>query len=539
MRGDSPRLSWVWPALVGVIAAAVHVNTLGNGYALDDVGIVRDNPSLRSVAGIPRLFVMPYWPDASGTASGLYRPVTLSTFAVDRAIFGSDPAGAHAVNVAVHALVSILAWFAARRVGSHYGTALLTALLFAVHPVHVEAVASLVGRSELLAAGGVLAAWLCHRRSPEAPSRGRSLVWDLAAASAYGLAVLSKESAILAPLVFVADDLRAVEGPGPRAARAGRARAWALFAAALGMTLALRVAALGGVRGAADALPLDNPVVDAGTFVRGATALWVQVRYALLMMWPARLCSDYSLDAIPVVRTALDPRFAAGLLFALGTVVLVVYGWRRRSPVLVGAALWIAFFLPTSNLIFPVGALMAERFAYLPSLGFCLLAGHLGASLAAAGGRARRLRQATVVAASVAALAALGCRTWHRNPAWKDNASLALNDVRVMPRSAKLQAGAGIVLAERGERAAAERHFLAALEIYPDYAQVHYNLGLLMSRRRAWSDAVEHLLRSSVLSPANPRPLEALSRLLDDPSLPEDVRRRVERHLAAAGRAPT
>ena len=523
---------------MGVIAAAAYVNTLGNGYALDDVDIVRDNPNLRSVANVPLLFATPYWPDGSGTDSGLYRPVTLSTFAVDRAVFGSDPAGAHGVNVALHALVSILAWFAARRVGTRYGTALLAALLFAVHPIHAEAVANLVGRSELLAGAGVLAAWLCHRRSPEAPSRGRSLAWDLAAALSYGLAVLSKETAILAPLVFLADDLRAVGGSGPRTARAGNVRAWVMFAAALVATLAMRVAVLGGVRGAADAIPVDNPVVDAGAFARCATALWIQVRYALLMVWPARLCSDYSFDAIPVVRTALDPRFAAGLLFTLGIAALVVHGWRRRSPVLVGATLWIAFFLPTSNLIFPVGALMAERFAYLPSLGFCVLAGHLGASLAGAGGRARRLRQATVVTA-ILALVALGARTWHRNPAWKDNASLALHDVRIMPRSAKLQAGAGIVLAERGERASAERHFLAALAIYPDYAQVHYNLGILLSRRGAWSGAVEHLLRSSVLSPANPRALEALSRVVEDPSLPEDLRRRVERHLATAGRART
>jgi hypothetical protein len=529
MRADASRPSWIWPALVGLIAAAVYLNTLGNGYALDDVGIVRDNPHLGSLSGVPLLFARPYWPDASGAASGLYRPVALSTFAVDRALFGGSAAGAHAVNVALHALVSVLAWFALRRVATHYGTALLAALLFAVHPVHVEAVANLVGRAELLAAAFVLGAWLCHRRSPEASTSGRALVWDLGAAMSYGLAVLSKETAVVAPLVFLADDLG-------RAGSRNRARAWALLAGALAATLMMRAAVLGGLRGAADAIALDNPVVDAAPFVRVATALWVQVRYVLLMVWPARLCSDYSFEAIPVVRTALDPRFAAGSVLALAILALVVHGWRGRRPVLVGTTAWIAFFLPASNLIFPVGALMAERLAYLPSVGFCLLAGHLGAALAAAGGRPR-LRRIAVVAASALAVVALGIRTWERNPAWRDNASLALGDVRVMPRSAKLQAGAGIVLAERGEIPEAERHFLEALRIYPDYAQVHYNLGILMSRRRAWSGAVEHLLRSAVLSPANPRPREALSGLLEDPSVPEELRRRVEEHLGD-GQAP-
>ena len=181
MCADVNRVSPIWPALVALTAALVYLNALGNGFALDDVNIVRDNPHIRSVAGLPGLFARPYWPDAEGVASGLYRPITLATFALDRAVWGGGAAGFHAVNVALHALVSALAWFVGRRVGIHYGTALLAALLFAVHPIHVEAVANIVGRSELLAAAGVLAAWLSHRRAAEAPPGRSRTGWTLAA----------------------------------------------------------------------------------------------------------------------------------------------------------------------------------------------------------------------------------------------------------------------------------------------------------------------------------------------------------------------
>jgi tetratricopeptide (TPR) repeat protein len=550
---NGTRPSPLWPALVALAAVVVYLNTLGNGFALDDVGVVRDNPHLRSLGSLPRLFFLPYWPDAQGHAAGLYRPVTLASFAVNRVLTGSGPAGFHAVNVALHAIVSVLAWFAFRRAGVYYGTALLGALLFAVHPVHVEAVANVVGRSELLAAAGVLSAWLCHRRASDSVQGRSRTAWALAAPLFYLIAILSKESAVLAPLLFVADDLRRTkESGGNRAARAGRSLVF--FGVALIVALALRAVALGGLRGAEDALPLDNPLVAEGAFTRVATALWVQARYAALMVWPGALSSDYSFDAIPTVQRLSDPRLLAGIAFAVVTALLAAHGWRRSRPLFLGATLWIVFFTPTANLLFTTGALMAERLAYLPSLGFCLLAGHLGAWVASIEGPHRKHGQVAVVALSAVALLSLGARARHRNPFWKDNATLALHDVETTPRSAKLQAGAAIALAERGDRTAAEQHFKEAIAIYPDYAQARYNLGILLAERGARSEAIDQLLESAALT-ENPRPLKAAAGLLEqsgrtDEALdayaraaaldPTDLPHRFNwgRSLLAAGRTP-
>jgi tetratricopeptide (TPR) repeat protein len=485
------RTSPWWPASVALVAVFVYFGALANGFALDDVPLVRDNPAIASVANVPRLLVSPYWsvPDEH---YGLYRPLTVVSLAVNRAVGGTGPLGFHLVNVLLHAGVSALAWFALRRAGSHYGTALLGGLIFAVHPIHVEAVANVAGRAELLAALFAIAAWLAHGRSR----------W--AGALLYLGAVLSKESTIAAPVLFAADDLMRGEKRRMIPSRLGPYLLAAIAA------LLLRGVALGSHQAAEATIALDNPAAAAGTGPRVLTALWVQARYLALCVWPRHLASDYSFDAIPVVRSLADPRALAGLGFVALVVFAIVWGTKRSAPVARGAWVWVVFMLASSNLLFASGTLMGERLAYLPSLGFCLIVGHLGAALAAQGKAARGI----VVAASVVLVAALSARAWARVPAWKDNLTLATTDVETYPRSAKLQAGAGIFLEEAGRDADAEEHLRRAVEIDPTYAQMHYNLGVLLARRGATDEAAEHFRRAIELAPGNPMPRRALADLM-------------------------
>jgi tetratricopeptide (TPR) repeat protein len=487
----STRTSPWWPASVALAAVLVYVGALANGFALDDVPLVRDNPAIASVANLPRLLVSPYWATA-GEHYGLYRPLAVVSLAINRALTGPGPFGFHLVNVLLHAGVSALAWFALRRAGSHYGTALLGGLIFAVHPIHVEAVANVAGRAELLAALFAIAAWLAHGRSR----------W--AGALLYLGAVLSKESTIAAPLLLAADDRMRGEKDRTLLFRMGP------YILAAIVALGLRATALGSHQAAEATIALDNPAAAAGTVPRILTATWVQARYLALCLWPRHLSSDYSFDAIPVVRSLADPRALAGLAFVALVVAAIAWGRKRGAPIARGAWIWVVFMLASSNLLFASGTLMGERLAYLPSLGFCLIVGHLGAALAARGKAARW----AVVSASVVVIAALSARTWARVPAWKDNLTLATTDVATTPRSAKLQAGAGIFLEEAHRDAEAEEHLRRAVEIDPTYAQMHYNLGVLLARRGATDEAAEHFRRAIELAPGNPMPRRALADLM-------------------------
>lgn len=501
------RTSLRWPALVALGAVLVHARALGNGFALDDVILVENNPAIASLTQLPKLFFSPYW-NAPGEHYGLYRPLTIASLAIDRALFGAGPFGFHLTNVLLHAAVAALAWLALKRAGTHYGTAFLGAGLFAVLPIHTEAVANIAGRAELLAALGVLAAWLAHRRAGDGgPAAAR---WEIGAALFYLGAILSKESAILAPVLFLADDTLRDPPASPR-----KGRMLAAYALAVAAMLVLRTAALGAHQSAEGAIALDNPAAVAGTWPRVATALWVQLKYAVLCVAPLHLVSDYSFDAIPVARSIADPRVLGGAAFVAGLGALVLWGWGRSRPTALAVVIWAVFALPSSNILFPTGTIMAERLAYLPSLGVCLALGHIGAAFAAREGRAgaMRARKAAVIALGCAAVLAYSARTYARIPDWKDNFSLAMADVATMPRSAKLQAGAGMFLADAGRAQEAEAHLRRAIEIYPDYAQMHYNLAVLLVRRGARDEAALHLRRAIELAPGNPLPRQLLDRL--------------------------
>lgn len=515
----------IWPLLVVLVAIAVYVNSGHNAFALDDLPLVRDNPDVRSVADLPRLFVRPYWPLVAENA-GLYRPLTSATYALNRALTGEGPAGFHWVNIGLHAWASLLVWFVCRGASRHYGTPLLAGLLFALHPLHTEAVANIVGRAEILGAIGVMCAWLMHRRAAVATTARGRLAWTVAAATAYLAALLSKENVVLAPLLFVLDDrLRREESSATP--DAGRPAAYLPYAAALGLGLVLRFVALGGIRGAENVAFIDNPAAFASTPVRLATAAWVQVQQLRLFVWPWPLSSDYSFDAIPLVDSPLDPRLWAGIAWLAALALLLRFGWRRSAPLALGVAIWILSFLPAGNFLFPAGTLLAERLAYLPSLGGCLIAAHLAAgalhALRGRGGTAGRLRMAAGCLVTLAALGLMARATVLRNPAWRDNLTLALTDVSTIDRSAKLHAGAGIFLHGAGDVEGAERSFRRALEIYPDYAQTHYNLGQLLVARGAGGEAIEHFLSASAIAPGNPRPYKSVAPLLETAGRTEEA----------------
>lgn len=464
----------------------MYLPALRLGFALDDLPLVRDDPRVASPGSIPKIFAQPYWNLAEERA-GLYRPVTTSSFVINRALTGTAPWGFHAVNVLLHAGACVLLWRVVRGTATRYGTALWAALLFAALPVHVEAVANVVGRAEILAAVFVLAAWLAHRR-------GRLPL----AALLWLAAVLSKESAILAPALYLLDDRLSDRPVRPSLVPYG---------AALAVALAARALALGGLVGAENAVFLDNPAAFAGVGPRVATGLWTLAKQVGLLLWPCTLVSDYSYDALPVVSSWSDPRLWVGVaLVAAWGVGLVVAIRRRSRPWAIALAAWGLLSLPASNLLIATGTIFSERAAYLPSLGACLIAGHL----VAGAGRGR-----VAPAAALAALLTLACgaRAFVRIPAWGDNATLATTDVASSPRSAKLQAGAAIAAADRGDVAEAEAGSRRALAIWPDYHQVRYNLAVLLARRGDSGGAAAELDRIVAAKVRNPRPYALLAEL--------------------------
>jgi tetratricopeptide (TPR) repeat protein len=473
------RPAWVL-ALTALAACAVYANALGNGYALDDVFILRDNPVVHGLGDLRALLLGAWWP---GTDE-LYRPVALASFAVEWALLGEAPALFHATNVLLHAGAAVLAAALVLRLGGGRAAALGAGLLFAVHPVHVEAVANLVGRAEVLATLGVLGA--CHlylARRIGAAGRAAGI------AVLYLLALGAKESAVALPaLLLVVDALRTrEEGLGSVRLLRRNAVLLGVLTVCLAGYMVLRQQVLGG---------LGN---DPAPYLRGlstadrlATAVRLWPEYVRLMLFPRDLSAEWGPDALRPATWA-EPMVWLGLLLGMGLAFAAWRSWKAGRWI-AAAVLWFAFaVLPVSQILFPVGVLLAERTLYLPSVALVFL---LPPLVAAVERRAEWVRPAAL--AGGVALALLAARTWTRTPSWESTNTVFSQMVEDHPDLWFVEWQAGELLVRAGRSGEALPWYRKALEkvnrnhpgMNVSYASILLDLGRV--------DEAEPLLRRTL-----------------------------------------
>jgi len=437
---------------VAAVAFAAYAGTLGHGFALDDGPEVVDNAHVRSLSGATTVFTSSSWAGAGDAAVPMYRPLTTLSYSLNYALGGFAPFGFHLANVVLHALVCVLVLLLGLHLGLALPAAAVGALIFAVLPVHVEAVANVAGRKDLLAAAFAIGAVLAHAR---AMRRGGAslIVPPLLVAGA----LLSKESGlVLVGLLGAHDLLFARDGW-----RTQRRRALGLYASYVALTMAFVLAR----HAVLDTLvfpriPFDeNPVASAPAAIRIMTAVAVLGRGLLLLVAPFRLSADYSFAAIEPVTSPIDPVFLASLAAILA---LAGAAWRFRKTFPLGpfAFLWygIAIF-PASNLLVPIGTIFGERLLYVPSVAFALVAGAGAGALLES-----RVRRFAAVAITLL-LVGHGVRTWDYARAWENDLTVFTAAASAQPDSAKAQRMLGGALMEAGRPAEAAEAFRRAAAI--------------------------------------------------------------------------
>lgn len=514
-------------ALLGLLCMA---NSLRNGLTYDDVAIVRDNSRIRSLANFRGIWLSNWWheddvpPEINERQEPLYRPLTLFTFALNYAATGLWAPGFHLANVLLHAAACILVWHFLRRLLSDDAVAGVAAVLFAVHPVHAEAVAGIVGRAEILAAVFLLLGLLALLPRDRLPGPGRTA----ASALLFLLALLAKETAICYPAVA----LLALQARP--AARARPARWWlartAILLAPLLVYFPVRYAALAGKLFRPEPAGVwMNPLVMASGLERVAGALTVLGHYTRLMLVPATLSCDYGL-AIIDPRRGFAPLALVGLLAAAGLVAALA-GFRRPAglgrQLATLAALTLASYALISNTVLLIGVSVAERLMYWPSvpiLGLlaALLVGlwrrHCGPGGALAG-RARLLR-----GLGLAIVAALGLRTAVRNADWVDNLTLITRDLAAYPQGAHLHKGRALELVnlvpqlsdpaeQRRLLEIADRHLAEALRIDPAFGDALALRARVCAALGRADEALGYANAALLLAPHHRDALRALAQL--------------------------
>jgi len=469
----APQPHRVWSYVTVVVLAAVASATgLSNGFALDDLALVADNARVHSLDQWWRLFALPYWPPQYGAS--LYRPLVTVASALQWSVGGGAPWVFHLCSIVFYAALCALVLAFMLEVLAPI-PAVIGASLFAVHPVHVEAVANVVGQSELLASLAVVGSCVVYLRARRNGALGASAILSLCAL--YGIAVLCKEHALLLPVLLAAIEWFVIDAPAPAkwAALAERARATAPLVAGLFVVavvyLTTRTVVVGELLGEKHLVP-----------VYGARRLWVMLvvvpQWLRLLVWPAHLSAEYSPRQIEIPGGP-GPEIALGSAILLACVAAFVALGRgadathadRRAARLGIAWLGITL-LPVSNLFSVM--LVAERTLLLPSVGAVLVA---GAALSWAtpsnakrsAGRGARAGFATVVAALVAAGA---IRSRERQRVWRDNATLFAQTAEDAPRSYRAQFFYGQLLFEQGRRAEGERRLRLAIAVNPTPSDV-------------------------------------------------------------------
>ncbi len=432
-----------WPAvLLGVVC---YLNSLGNGFTYDDNAIVRDNLRIRDLTDLRGIWLTDWWlqptdetPLVDPSRDRLYRPLTLQTFALNYALHGLNPTGFHLANVLLHAVACGLLWRLALRMVGDRAAAAVASIVFAVHPVHVEAVANIVGRAEILSTLFLLGGLLSLQPAAGRAGAGRASL----AALCFLAALFAKETAICFPALIV------VVLWNRRREMQLRAAHWLLHAglaaAVLALYLPTRYFALEQrlVRDPFSA-SLFNPLQEAPWHERLIGPITIFGHYVRLLVAPAWLSCDYGMaifdpGAGPDIHTAVG---AAGLVALLAALVGLLRPPGLRRQLGVFAALLLASYVLISNTVLLIGVSLAERLMYWPSAPFAI---GLGAAVVAlwrrhaAPGGALHERAALFRTAGALLLAALALRTLVRNPDWRSDEALFRADIAANPNGAHL-----------------------------------------------------------------------------------------------------
>ena len=484
--------------LVLIVAVGTFANSVLNGFAYDDNTIIVGHPVVTE-GGVVDALTSPFWPEVVDGA-GLYRPVTLSSFALEWRLWNGHPAGFHLVNVAVHGAVSLMVFFLILEMSATL-PALVGGALFAAHPVHSEAVANVVGRAELYSALFVLGACLLFWKGRRLSPSGRAARL-LGIGALYIMGLGSKEMAATLPALLVL--LALVRNHDVRATDRVRADlpVFLLTGALLAAFLGVRFLVLGSVSGDVPAPALVG--LSAGQRILTSLAVWPQ--YFRLLVFPLDLAADYA-PAVLFPALSWGPDVVVGLFMILCAAAAAIFLWSRERLVAVGIVWFAIAVLPVTNLLIPTGVLLAERTLYLPSVGLAFVA----AGVVSWTVRERRKSLGMLLVAAGVVCGAFTVRTALRNPSWMSTFTMLTTLGEEHPESFRAIRARAQGLDIVGEYEEADRHYDTALELVPEEYSLLVEVARFYGRGERWAEAEALLVHAIELFPTHPVAWQVLS----------------------------
>lgn len=473
-----------------VLSFTLYANCILGGFVFDDHSQIEHNPWVHSFKYTGKLFGTSLLAQQGKQAApNFYRPTVNFGFLVCYKLFGTSPYGYHLLNILLNCIVVWLVF----RVGSELflteWLGLLAALAFALHPIHTEPVAWIDGISDPEVAVFYLLTFLLFMRL-SAPRAERPRWLQPAMLGTFALALLAKEPAMTFPVLatayehFYRED-RAVTAWTQKVFR--YISFWILLFAYLG----LRAASVGRLA------PADlHTDISVKEMLLSALALIGQ--YGKKLVWPNPLIAFYPFQKSESVT---EPQVLLGLGVATIFVLAFVLLWKRQRQYTF-ALLWMCLTIaPAMNVRWMTASVFAERYLYLPSVGFSWL---LAGAILWLYSRAELRARATHVAVATAGIALAALSSYaiiKRNREWRSDRDLVLSSLVSQPNSAHMLAQLGFFEWSDGNHAAAEREWQQALRYNPDFAEALADMGFDRYEEKRYDEAIVYLQRAITLKP--------------------------------------
>jgi|GEM_PF-140298 Flp pilus assembly protein TadD len=478
-------------ACLVVGAALPYLNTLRNGFVSDDEMQVLDNPYIRNFHHLLRIFTTPAASYVGVETPKYYRPLMNVGYLLCYQVFGPHAFGFHLVNVVLHVLVVCAVFLLTKRMFQDRNLALMAAVLFAIHPIHSEAVAWIAASPDLqLSLFYLLTFWFFLAVAQ--PGGRFSYFAQLAMAGSFVLAIFSKEQAVTLPLLatvyehFYRPD-RAETRPARKVLR--YAVLWLLTV----LYLLFRVRVLGALTSGFSL----NQLTWFQTFV---SAIALVGRYLWKVLWPVDLrvfCPFHPSAGL------FDPAVVGGVATLAVCCALFFFLWRRAKPLSFGLVWMLVTLAPVLNARWMPIFAFAERYLYLPSVGFCWLLGWGFLRLRARASARSAVWSRALLTAFAILVALCSFRIVTRNRDWRNNFTLYTNTLAACPDAYYVRKDLGATYWQIGDVESAEREFREVLKVEPQSTSALGGLGLVHLKKQHYSEAIEFFKKALEFDPYN------------------------------------
>uniref|UniRef100_A0A1X7VL19 dolichyl-phosphate-mannose--protein mannosyltransferase n=1 Tax=Amphimedon queenslandica TaxID=400682 RepID=A0A1X7VL19_AMPQE len=485
--------------------------TLSCGLVHDDIFSIVENGDVRpGDTPLSNLLRNDFWgkPMSDPTSHKSYRPLTTLSFRLNYWLHELDPVGYHAVNMLLHYLCTVLFYWLARSVVlsntiNKESYSFMMSALFAVHPIHTEAVTGVVGRADVLSCLFFLLSFLCYYYSIHEKSSKLMFFIKLICCLIFGCcSMFSKEHGITVFGICILYELysllqsRTRFGSSLTISHSAIIRTLVLTIGTV-LLIAFRLSMLSGM------LPqfssYDNPASFSDSLLtKLLTYSYLCYFNAQLLVYPSILSYDWQMGSIPLVESLGDIRNISTCVFILyltGLASLPLRKFAKDSDVIfLGLILMVVPFVPASNLFIRVGFVVAERILYIPSLGYCVLVVHGLKILGNTISLRYHIKSIDKILFLVIIITYI-LRTVDRNPVWKTRESLFRSGVETLPHNSKAHYNYANYLKDTGQTDSAVHHYREAIKLTEDHSSAHNNMATLLNGPEALyhlNEAIRH-----------------------------------------------